>query len=88
MNYVRPTYRERLGALSDAELLAYARRRHANPYLSLGVAKELRRLDFQYRHLAAAAAMRANQGRQEQRRRLRAIVFSASPVGPTSGGDS
>jgi hypothetical protein len=43
--------RDRLGSLTDEELLAYQRQRHGNPYMSLGTAKEMRKLTLKYWHL-------------------------------------
>ncbi|RAV00487.1 hypothetical protein [Mycolicibacter senuensis] len=70
MKYVRPAYRDRLGRLSDAELLAYARRKYGNPYLTSAAAQAMRQLELKYLHLSAA---------DEQRRRLHAARFPTSP---------
>lgn len=79
MKYLRPAYRDRLGRLSDAELLAYARRKYGNPYLTLAAAKELRRLELKYLHLGVAAAQRQVEVRAERRRQLRARLWPANP---------
>jgi hypothetical protein len=42
---------QRLGSLTDEELLAYERERHGNPYMPLSVAKEMRKLSLKYWHL-------------------------------------
>ncbi|MDD7811607.1 hypothetical protein PP713_03395 [Mycobacterium sp. CSUR Q5927] len=79
MKYVRPAYRDRLGRLSDAELLAYARRKYGNPYLTLAAAKEMRQLELKYLHLIAADEQRGADTREDQRRRLHAVRFPTSP---------
>jgi hypothetical protein len=43
--------RERLVTMSDDELLAYEREKHGNPYMSLGVSKELRKIALKFGHL-------------------------------------
>lgn len=79
MKYLRPAYRDRLGRLSDAELLAYARRKYGNPYLTLVAAKEMHKIQHQYLHLGVAAAQRQVEVRAERRRQLRARLWPANP---------
>ena len=43
--------RERLVTMSDDELLAYEREKHGNPYMSLGLAKEMRKIALKFWHL-------------------------------------
>ena len=43
--------RERLASMDDYELLAYEREKHANPYMSMARAEELRSIALQYWHL-------------------------------------
>jgi hypothetical protein len=43
--------RERLVTMSDDELLAYEREKHGNPYISLGAAKEMRKIALKFWHL-------------------------------------
>jgi hypothetical protein len=40
--------RDRLASLTDDELLAYRRERHGNPYMSLRVAKEMRKIALKF----------------------------------------
>jgi hypothetical protein len=42
---------DRLASLTDEELLAYEREHHRNPYMSLGVAKEMRKIALKFWHL-------------------------------------
>lgn len=70
MKYVRPAYRDQLGSLGDGELLAYARHRYRNPYMTLVAAKEMRGIQRKYLHLGMAAAQRQVEERAEGRRRL------------------
>ena len=43
--------------MTDEEILCHYRQRY--PHISLGMAKELRRIDMKFRHLRAAADKRA-----------------------------
>jgi hypothetical protein len=43
--------RDRLASLTDNELLAYERERHGNPYMSLSVANEMRKIALKFWHL-------------------------------------
>jgi hypothetical protein len=47
--------REELAAMTDDEILAHYRIKLGNPYISLGMAKELHRVAFRWWHLTARA---------------------------------
>jgi hypothetical protein len=61
--------------MADDELLAYERERHGNPYMSLGLAKELRKLDLKFWHLGAARELAEEEAREDARRNLRAKLW-------------
>jgi hypothetical protein len=61
--------------MSDQELLAYARERHGNPYMTLGKAKEMQRVALQFWHLGAAKKMAYRQAQEEVRLRRPEKLF-------------
>jgi hypothetical protein len=61
--------------MSLDELLAYERERHGNPYMTLGMAEELRKTALQFWHLGAARERAEEQGRDDARRDLRAKLW-------------
>jgi len=63
--------RARLARMSDNELLAYERERHGDPYMTLGMAKALRKTALKFWHLGAAR----EQAREDARRELRAKLW-------------
>ncbi len=47
--------REELSAMTDAEILAFQRKKRGNPHMPLSMAKKLHREEFKWLHLAKAA---------------------------------
>ena len=47
--------REQLSAMTDAEIPAFQRKKHGDPYLPLSMAKKMHREEFKWLHLANAA---------------------------------
>ena len=43
--------RDRLASLTDEELLAYERRHHGDPYMTLTKAREMQRMALRFWHL-------------------------------------
>ncbi len=66
--------REELAAMTDDEILAHHRDKHGDPYMSLGVAKEMHHAAFKWRHLTALAKKRAEEERQEAECRIREVL--------------
>jgi hypothetical protein len=66
--------REELSAMTDPELLAYERKHHGDPYMTLAKAKEIQRLALQFWHLGAAKKKADREAREEAVRRLRNLV--------------
>ena len=57
------------------ELLAYERQRHGNPYMPLGVARELQKTALKFWHLGAARELVEEKAREDARRELRAKLW-------------
>jgi hypothetical protein len=70
--------RARLTSMSEDELLAYQREHHGDPYMSLGTAKELRKIALKFWHLGAASERAKEEARDEARRELRAKLWPGS----------
>ncbi len=66
--------RVELAAMTDDEVLVWARRKSNNPYMNLARAKEWRNFTFKWMHLDAAAMVRKH-GREKALSALHAHVF-------------
>lgn len=66
-----PENKVRLAGMTDDELLAHMREKHGNPYMPLSMAKSMRKFEFKWWHMGAAAEDRKEQERREAERRLR-----------------
>ncbi len=67
--------RARLTSMSEDELLAYQREHHGDPYMSLGTAKELRKIALKFWHLGAASERAEEEAKESARRELRAKLW-------------
>lgn len=47
--------REELSAMTDAEILAFQRKKHGDPFMPLSMAKKMHREEFKWLHLAKVA---------------------------------
>jgi hypothetical protein len=60
--------------MTDEQILTHYRARDFDPYMTLGTARALYRLNLKFRHVRRAVAKAEQDAREEQRRRLRALV--------------
>ena len=67
--------REELAAMTDQELLAYERKHHGDPYMSLLKAKGMQRVTLQFWHVGAARKKADREARAKARRRLHQKLF-------------
>ena len=67
--------REELAAMTDQELLAYERKHHGDPYMSLLKAKGMQRLALQFWHIGEARKKAQREADAEARRRLLQKLF-------------
>jgi hypothetical protein len=63
--------------MTDHELLAYERKHHGDPYMTLAKAKEMQCVALQFRHLG-----RPRRRRTGKPRRRRSVAFMRSCFGP------
>ena len=63
--------RRELAAMTDQELLAYERKHHGDPYMTLAKAKGMQRVALQFWHLGAAKENADQEAQAEARRRRR-----------------
>jgi hypothetical protein len=66
--------RAEMAAMTDVEVLAWARRRY-NPWMNLDTAKEMRRSAFKWMHSTAAAMVRKHGRGEKAMRALRAEIL-------------
>jgi hypothetical protein len=68
-------HRDRLASIADDELLGYERQRHGDPYMTLGMATELRKTALKFWHLGAARELADQKAREYARRKLRTKLW-------------
>jgi hypothetical protein len=61
--------------MTDQELLAYERKHHGDPHMTLAKAKEMQRVALQFWHLGAAEKKADRDAQEEARHRLHEKLF-------------
>jgi hypothetical protein len=73
--------------MTDEQILTHYRARDFDPYMTLGTARALYRLNLKFRHLRRAVAKVEQDAQEKQRARLQALVHAKAAARASAGGE-